>query len=108
MLDLLRLGVGLLLALFSAAAEAEHEVESGLLLDVVVGEGSAVFQLLAGENEALLIRRNTFLVLNFALTLSIVSEDSTSRVIVLPVRVFTKICIAAALAGGGNRPLNLG
>ena len=36
-LDLLGLGVGLLLALLAAAAEAENEVESGLLLDVVVG-----------------------------------------------------------------------
>ena len=39
-------------------------MESGLLLDVVVGEGSAVFELLAGEDESLLIRWDAFLVLN--------------------------------------------
>merc|ERR1712012_1447903 len=36
-------------------AETEDEVEGGLLLDVVVGEGAAVLELLAGEDETLLI-----------------------------------------------------
>jgi hypothetical protein len=42
-------------------------VESGFLLDVVVAEGSAVFKLLAGENETLLVRGDAFLVLNLGL-----------------------------------------
>ena len=42
-------------------------MESGLFLDVVVREGAAVFELLAGENESLLIRWNSFLVLNLRL-----------------------------------------
>jgi hypothetical protein len=66
-LDLLGLGVRLLLALLGAAAEAEHQVESGLLLDVVVGEGAAVLELLAGEDEALLVRRDALLVLDLGL-----------------------------------------
>ena len=42
-------------------------MESGLLLDVVVAEGSAVLELLTSEDESLLIWRNTFLVLDLGL-----------------------------------------
>ena len=41
-------------------------MEGRFLLDVVVREGSAIFQLLSGENKPLLVRRNTFLILNFS------------------------------------------
>eukprot|EP01046_Picozoa_sp_COSAG06_P060081 COSAG06_NODE_12652_length_1347_cov_1.212340_2_plen_142_part_00 len=36
-----------------AAAEAEDQVESGLLLDVVVSQGAAILELLASKDEAL-------------------------------------------------------
>jgi hypothetical protein len=42
-------------------------VESRLLLDVVVGEGPAIFKLLPRKDETLLIRRNTLLVLDLCL-----------------------------------------
>merc|ERR1712071_215368 len=41
-----------------ATAQAEHKVERALLLDVVVGEGAAVLELLAGKDEALLVGRD--------------------------------------------------
>ncbi|MED6202982.1 hypothetical protein PIB30_118778 [Stylosanthes scabra] len=66
-LDLLRLGVGLLLPLLGATTEAEDKVEGGLLLDVVVGEGAAVLELLSGEDETLLVRGDAFLVLDLGL-----------------------------------------
>ena len=66
-LDLLRLGVGLLLALLTASTETKHEVQGGLLLDVVVLEGAAILELLASENEALLVRRDALLVLDLGL-----------------------------------------
>jgi hypothetical protein len=50
-----------------ATSEAENQVESGLLLDVVVGEGSAVFELLSSEDETLLIWGDAFLVLDLGL-----------------------------------------
>jgi len=50
-----------------AAAKTEDEVEGGLLLDIVVRESSAVLELLAGEDETLLIRGNALLVLDLGL-----------------------------------------
>ena len=48
-------------------AKTEDEMESRLLLDVVVAKGATVLELLASKDEALLIRRNAFLVLDLAL-----------------------------------------
>mmetsp|Transcript_6403 Transcript_6403/g.13826 ORF Transcript_6403/g.13826 Transcript_6403/m.13826 type:complete len:246 (+) Transcript_6403:115-852(+) len=47
--------------------EAKDQVESRFLLDVVVRERAAILQLLAGEDQALLIWRNAFLVLDLGL-----------------------------------------
>ena len=46
-----------------ASAQAQHQVEGRLLLDVVVGERAAVLELLAREDEALLVRGDALLVL---------------------------------------------
>ena len=48
-------------------SKSEDEMESGLLLDVVVGEGSTVFELLTSEDKSLLVWWNTFLVLDLSL-----------------------------------------
>jgi len=48
-------------------AESEDQVKSRLLLDVVVTQGSSVLKLLAGEDESLLIGRDTFLILDLGL-----------------------------------------
>jgi len=61
-LDLLGCGVDLLLALLGASTQAEHQVKGRLLLDVVVGESATVLELLAREDETLLVRGNSFLV----------------------------------------------
>jgi len=44
--------------------EAEHQVQSRLLLDVVIAQRAAVFELFSSENQALLIRRDALLVLD--------------------------------------------
>ena len=45
-------------AALAATAEAEHQVQRWLLLDVVVGQGALVLQLLPAEDEPLLLRRD--------------------------------------------------
>jgi hypothetical protein len=61
-LNLLGGSVDLLFALLATTTEAEHEVKGGLLLDVVVRKSAAVLELLAGEDQALLVWGNTLLV----------------------------------------------
>merc|ERR1719164_151932 len=50
-----------------AAAQAEHEVERRLLLDVVIRKRAAVLELLPREDEALLVRGDALLVLDLLL-----------------------------------------
>jgi hypothetical protein len=60
-------GQGLERGLNDATTETEDQVQSRLLLDVVVGERAAVLELLAGEDQALLVRGDALLVLDLGL-----------------------------------------
>merc|ERR1711970_1322978 len=66
-LDFLGSGESLLLTFLAATSEAEDKMQRGLFLDVVVGESAAILKLLAGEDQPLLIGRDSFLVLNLCL-----------------------------------------
>jgi hypothetical protein len=47
--------------------QAEHQVEGGLLLDVVVRQGAAILKLLASKDQTLLVRGDALLVLDLRL-----------------------------------------
>ena len=49
-LDLLWGSVDLLLAFLSTTTKTEDKMERRLLLDVVIGKGATIFELLAGED----------------------------------------------------------
>merc|ERR1712020_518011 len=49
------------------STETEHQMQSGLLLDVVVREGATILKLFASKDQPLLVWGNAFLVLDFGL-----------------------------------------
>ncbi len=51
----------------NTTTQAKHEVKGTFLLNIVVRESAAVFELLAGEDQTLLIGGNALLVLDLAL-----------------------------------------
>jgi len=60
-------GEGLDKDLHRTTTKTKDEMKGRLLLDVVVRKGSPIFQLLSGEDQSLLLWRNTFLVLDLSL-----------------------------------------
>lgn len=65
--NLLGGSVHFLLALLATTSQSQHQVQSRFLLNIVIGQRSAVFQLLSGKNQTLLIRGNALLVLDLRL-----------------------------------------
>ena len=51
----------------ATTTQTEHEVERGLLLNVVIRKSATVLELLSSENQTLLIWGNSLLVLNLSL-----------------------------------------
>ena len=94
----------------TTTAQTKHQMERGLLLNVVVRQSAAVLQLLAGEDQTLLIWGNSLLVLNLGLDVLDgirgldVERDGLSCVSLSlpngsPVSVFTKICMSKCCYG---------
>jgi len=50
-----------------STTEAENQMKGGLFLDIVIRKSTTIFQLLARENQPLLVRGNSFLVLDLSL-----------------------------------------
>lgn len=50
-----------------STTQTENQVKGRFLLDIVIGEGTAVLKLLSSEDQALLVGRDSFLVLNLGL-----------------------------------------
>jgi len=66
-LDLLWFGENLFLSLLSSSTKTKDQVQGRFLLDVVITQGTSIFQLLTSKDQTLLIWWNTFLILNLSL-----------------------------------------
>merc|ERR1719210_286845 len=53
--------------LHGTTAKSKHKVKSGLLLDVIIGKGSAVFKLFSSKDETLLFWWDSFFILDLGL-----------------------------------------
>ena len=53
--------------LLEPSSQSQHQVKSGFLLNVVVAQGAAILQLLSSEDQSLLVRWDSFLVLDLGL-----------------------------------------
>jgi hypothetical protein len=60
-------GQGLEGGLDDATTQTQHQVQGGLLLDVVIAQGATILKLLAGKDEALLVGGDALLVLDLGL-----------------------------------------
>jgi hypothetical protein len=56
-----------ILTLAMSSTKAQHQMEGRLLLDVVITQSTAIFELLSSKNQSLLVWRNSLLVLNLGL-----------------------------------------
>ena len=66
-LDLFGFGVDLLFTLLTTTTKTQNKMKCRFFLNVVVTQCTAIFKLFSGKDQTLLIRRNTFLVLNLGL-----------------------------------------
>merc|ERR1711942_527502 len=51
------------------SSQSEHKMKCRLFLDVVVRQSSSIFQLFSSKDQSLLIRRDTFLILDLCLNI---------------------------------------
>ena len=80
-------------------------MKSGLLLNVVVEEGSAILQHLLHKKEFLLVGRQPLFILNLGFNVLDAIQGITLTVMGLARERFEKICMASALSGSSNEKL---